>query len=75
MSHADDEMEEQEEERVQQDDEEDAPIINLRIQNVVGTLNMNMRLDLDKISSTARNAEYNPRRSDTVLYYVLFFLL
>lgn len=54
--------EEEEEEREEQEDDEEAPVVNLRIQNVVATLSVNMRLDLDRISSTARNAEYNPRR-------------
>ena len=46
----------------EEDKEEEDNVINLRIQNVVATLSLNTRVDLDKIASTARNAEYNPRR-------------
>ena len=46
----------------EEDEEEEDNVINLRIQNVVATLSLNTRVDLDKIASTARNAEYNPRR-------------
>jgi len=45
-----------------QEEEDEEKVVNLRIQNVVATLSLNTRVDLDKIASTARNAEYNPRR-------------
>ena len=44
------------------DDEYDGPVVNIRVQNVVSTLSLNIKVDLDRIASTARNAEYNPRR-------------
>jgi hypothetical protein len=47
---------------VEDEEDEEDNVINLRIQNVVATLSLNTRVDLDKIASTARNAEYNPRR-------------
>ena len=56
----------EEEEEEDEEEDEEAPVVNVRIQNVVATLSTNTRLDLDRIASTARNAEYNPRRS--VLY-------
>ena len=45
-----------------EDDDEDGPVVNIRVQNVVSTLSLNTKVDLDRIASTARNAEYNPRR-------------
>ena len=41
---------------------EEAGDIAIKIQNVVSTLNLGVRLDLVKITNTARNAEYNPAR-------------
>lgn len=38
------------------------PDIVIKIQNVVCTINLGVRLDLVKITQTARNAEYNPTR-------------
>ena len=42
--------------------EEAAGDIAIKIQNVVSTINLGVRLDLVKITNTARNAEYNPAR-------------
>lgn len=41
--------------------------ITIQIQNVVITINLNIPLDLEKISSSAKNAEYNPRRFQAVI--------
>ena len=41
---------------------EEAGDIAIKIQNVVSTLSLGIRLDLVKITNTARNAEYNPAR-------------
>ena len=41
---------------------EEAGDIAIKIQNVVCTMNLGVRLDLVKITNTARNAEYNPAR-------------
>eukprot|EP00510_Aplanochytrium_minuta_P002429 CAMPEP_0184022294 /NCGR_PEP_ID=MMETSP0954-20121128/10518_1 /TAXON_ID=627963 /ORGANISM="Aplanochytrium sp, Strain PBS07" /LENGTH=180 /DNA_ID=CAMNT_0026304637 /DNA_START=182 /DNA_END=721 /DNA_ORIENTATION=+ len=41
--------------------------IDIKIQNVVATMNIGMRLDLAKISNQTRNAEYNPRRFAAVI--------
>lgn len=40
---------------------------NVQIQNIVATVNLNIPLDLEKISSSAKNAEYNPRRFQAVI--------
>lgn len=51
----------------QDDEEEDAPVIQIKLQNIVSTVTLGTRLDLDKITSTARNAEYNPKRFQAVI--------
>jgi transcription initiation factor TFIID TATA-box-binding protein len=61
------EEEEEEEDEDEDEDEEDAPVIQLRMQNVMATLNLGCRVDLDKITQTARNAEYNPKRFQAVI--------
>ena len=47
--------------------EEEGPVIKISIQNIVATCNLGCRVDLDKITQTARNAEYNPRRFQAVI--------
>ena len=49
------------------DDADDAPVIHLKMQNIMASVNMQTRLDLDKITQTARNAEYNPKRFQAVI--------
>jgi len=39
----------------------------IKLQNIVATVNLGIPLDLEKISQTARNAEYNPRRFAAVI--------
>jgi len=46
---------------------EEGPVIKISIQNIVATCNLGCRVDLDKITQTARNAEYNPRRFQAVI--------
>jgi transcription initiation factor TFIID TATA-box-binding protein len=41
--------------------------IVIKLQNVVCTINLNLRLDLVKITQCARNAEYNPTRFQAVI--------
>eukprot|EP01038_Epipyxis_sp_PR26KG_P015946 gene15946-21636_t len=41
--------------------------IQIMIQNIVATVNLEANLDLDKITQTARNAEYNPRKFQAVI--------
>jgi transcription initiation factor TFIID TATA-box-binding protein len=48
-------------------DEDGDHIIQIRPQNVVVTVNLGCRLDLDKITQTARNAEFNPKRFQAVI--------
>merc|ERR1719513_339855 len=40
---------------------------NIYIQNVVSTFNLGCKLDLKKIATQARNAEYNPKRFSAVI--------
>jgi len=49
------------------DVEEEGPVIKIIIQNIVATCSLGCRVDLDKITQTARNAEYNPRRFQAVI--------
>jgi len=49
------------------DNDDDQPIISIKVQNVVATVNFGMPVDLDKISQTVRNAEYNPKRFQAVI--------
>ena len=42
-------------------------MIQIRLQNIVATVNMDERLNLRQIAQTARNAEYNPRRFAAVI--------
>lgn len=49
------------------DDDDDSPIVHIRIQNIVATISLGCRVDLDKIAQTARNAEFNPRRFQAVI--------
>lgn len=42
--------------------EEGVSDIVIKIQNVVCTINLAIRLDLVQITQTARNAEYNPNK-------------
>lgn len=44
-----------------------APVIHLRMQNIMASVNLCTRVDLDKITQTARNAEYNPKRFQAVI--------
>ncbi len=46
---------------------ERGPIIQIRLQNIVATINTHTLLSLDTIAQTARNAEYNPRRFAAVI--------
>ena len=46
---------------------DEAPVIHLKMQNIMASVNMGTRLDLDKITQTARNAEYNPKRFQAVI--------
>jgi transcription initiation factor TFIID TATA-box-binding protein len=41
--------------------------MNVTFQNIVATLNIGIPLDLQKISSSAKNAEYNPKRFQAVI--------
>ena len=50
-----------------EEDKGDAPIIHLKMQNIMASVNMGTRVDLDKITQTARNAEYNPKRFQAVI--------
>jgi len=56
-----------EEEQEEDDDEEAKETIQIRLQNIVATVNLGTQLDLDKITQTARNAEYNPKRFQAVI--------
>mmetsp|Transcript_16264 Transcript_16264/g.15599 ORF Transcript_16264/g.15599 Transcript_16264/m.15599 type:complete len:226 (+) Transcript_16264:97-774(+) len=49
------------------DDDDDGPVLHIKLQNIVSTVTLGVRLDLDKITSTARNAEYNPKRFQAVI--------
>ena len=40
----------------QEDDEDDSPIIQIKVQNIVATINLGCKLDLNKITQTARNS-------------------
>jgi transcription initiation factor TFIID TATA-box-binding protein len=42
-------------------------VIQIRVQNIVATVNLGARVDLRTIAQTARNAEYNPRRFAAVI--------
>jgi transcription initiation factor TFIID TATA-box-binding protein len=73
---AEDEDEEEDEEGEGEEDDENGESVEkeeeeiattVTIQNVVATLNLGMRVDLNKIAQTARNAEYNPRRFAAVI--------
>ena len=46
---------------------EEGHIIQIRLQNIVATINTHSKLTLDVIAQTARNAEYNPRRFAAVI--------
>eukprot|EP01039_Chlorochromonas_danica_P000256 gene256-275_t len=49
-------------------EEEDAEeAIQLQVQNIVATVNLDTELDLQRIAETARNAEYNPQRFQAVI--------
>eukprot|EP01041_Mallomonas_annulata_P001415 gene1415-2713_t len=48
-------------------EEEQQEIFQIKVQNIVATVNLGIQLDLEKISQTARNAEYNPRRFAAVI--------
>ena len=48
-------------------EEEAAPVIQLRMQNIMATVNLTTRVDLDKITQSTRNAEYNPKRFQAVI--------
>lgn len=52
---------------VQEDNDEQTPQYQVKIQNIVATINLGIQLELDKIAQTARNAEYNPRRFAAVI--------
>lgn len=41
--------------------------IQLRMQNIMATCNLCTRVDLNKVTQTARNAEYNPKRFQAVI--------
>ena len=45
----------------------EAPVIHLKMQNIMASVNLCTRVDLDKITQTARNAEYNPKRFQAVI--------
>mmetsp|Transcript_35009 Transcript_35009/g.75584 ORF Transcript_35009/g.75584 Transcript_35009/m.75584 type:complete len:229 (+) Transcript_35009:138-824(+) len=60
------EPEEEDEEEMDEDDEA-RETIQIRLQNIVATVNLGAPLDLDKITQTARNAEYNPKRFQAVI--------
>ncbi len=49
------------------DNTQNTPVFEIKIQNVVATVNLGLQVDLEKISQTARNAEYNPRRFAAVI--------
>lgn len=40
---------------------------NIKLQNVVATVNLGVNIDLEKLSQTVSNAEYNPRRFAAVI--------
>ena len=54
--------EEEEEETVTQEQGMD-----VKLQNVVATINLGVQIDLEKLSQTVSNAEYNPRRFAAVI--------
>ena len=54
-------------EEANEDSTQNAPVFEIKIQNVVATVNLGLQVDLEKISQTARNAEYNPRRFAAVI--------
>lgn len=41
--------------------------IQLKMQNIMATVNLGCRVELDKITQTVRNAEYNPKRFQAVI--------
>lgn len=41
---------------------------NLKTRNIVATVNLDCRLDLKTIALHARNAEYNPKVGEMLLY-------
>lgn len=51
----------------EEEDEDPEETIGIKLQNVVATVNLGTRLDLDTITQTARNAEYNPKRFQSVI--------
>lgn len=56
----DDEAEDEEQQLEQQEQ-------GIKLQNVVATINLNVNIDLEKLSQTVSNAEYNPRRFAAVI--------
>lgn len=57
--------EEKEEEEEGEGKEEN--VQGIRLQNVVGTVNLGVSIDLEKLSQSVSNAEYNPRRFAAVI--------
>jgi len=49
------------------DSQDKQETFHIQVQNIVATVNLGVTLDLEKISQTARNAEYNPRRFAAVI--------
>jgi transcription initiation factor TFIID TATA-box-binding protein len=45
----------------------EGPVIQIRLQNIVATVNTRTQLVLEQIAQTARNAEYNPSRFQAVI--------
>lgn len=53
-----------------EEDEEEQEITQeqgIKLQNVVATINLGVNIDLEKLSQTVSNAEYNPRRFAAVI--------
>ena len=51
-----------------EEEEQEPPTFQIRVQNIVATVNLGITdIDIQKISQTARNAEYNPRRFAAVI--------
>jgi transcription initiation factor TFIID TATA-box-binding protein len=49
------------------DDDDDAPTFQIKLTNIVATVNLGMQLELQKIAHSIKNAEYNPTRFQAVI--------
>lgn len=55
------------EDEEREDEEETTQGPGIKLQNVVATINLGVQIDLEKLSQTVSNAEYNPRRFSAVI--------